>query len=720
MKNNCLLFKMLISATLMLSVQTSNSQSITVPSEVIGKNTVFEISFSGAPGTANDWIGLFPLKGDISSSIGHYYLDSQTNGTLLFQSPVESGIYDFRMYQENQLICRSEPFVVREALMLNQEFNSTGIFHADFSDNDLDDWAVDIKIAPDNMIVVAGAVHSGDTSTWDVPIVNFVVARFHPNGQPDMSFGVNGKVVTPIPGIEAYDVRAMVVQSDGKIIVGGSAMNYGISQCGWNPWTGSFILVRYDINGNLDNTFGNNGIVLTNFTLPGEYAGFSSDELRCLALQPDGKILAGGRGLRCSTATYRCSFARYNTNGSLDDSFSDDGKLVFVHNTNDWQWVEAIAPPVENGDGSFYIATIRTEWIIFGSNENYIYKIDANGNFVPGFGINGLVVEPLPGLGGSQFPQSISIGPDGKLYLVGCTHGAGYIWIMKKDPVTGDPAAGFGDNGLVVHESLWGVVPIGSTFHDNMLYVGTYIPYGSWSVVRFYLDGAFDVSYGWPLVFTNEQNEELKAMAMLGEGDFVIAGSGQYPAFTDQDFLVANLANNTTHYLNNQTIGGNSLECFGSNENIYVRNFEVEAGTSVELIAANKILILNNSKVEAGGIFHARITTNNTYCAKSNPIVEVIDEILLPESLILPESHSGLFRYYPNPTQGILNLEFAVQPGSNKIGIEILSMMGNTLKTIELQPSPVFQFDLNDLPRGVYVVRVLIDGKTDFAKIILQ
>lgn len=200
----------------MFSVQTSNSQSITLPSEVIGKNTVFEISFSGAPGTANAWIGLLPLKGDISSSISHYYLDSQTNGALLFLSSVESGIYDFRMYQENQLNCRSEPFVVREALMLNQEFNSTGIFHADFSGNDLDDWAVDIKIAPDNMIVVAVAAHSGDTSTLDVPIVNFVVARFHPNGQPDISFDVNSKVVTPIPGIEAYDVRAMVIQSDGK------------------------------------------------------------------------------------------------------------------------------------------------------------------------------------------------------------------------------------------------------------------------------------------------------------------------------------------------------------------------------------------------------------------------------------------------------------------------------------------------------------------------
>ncbi len=718
MKNNYLSFNLLIGVLLIFSAPTVQAQSIIVPSEVIGKNISFEISFSGAPGTGNEWIGLFHFKADNLSYITWQYLGSQTNGTLLFQSNLDSGIYDFRMFnQSNELICISEPFVVREALMLNQEFNTVGFYHADFSGDNLDDWAVDIKIAPDNKIVVAGAAHSGDTSTWDVPIVNFVVARFHPDGQPDMSFGINGKVITPVPGIEAYEVRAVLVQSDSKIIVGGSGMNYGIGQC---QWQGSFILVRYDINGNLDNTFGNNGVVLTNFTLPGEVAGFSSDDLRCLALQPDGKILAGGRGIRCPATTYRCSLARYNTNGTLDENFSDDGKLVFVHNTSEWQWVEAIAPPVENGDGSFYIATLQTEWIIFSPNSNYIYKIDADGNFVSDFGINGLVVDSLPALGGAQFPQSISTGPDGKLYLVGCTNGAGNIWIMKKDPITGEPVAGFGNNGLVVQEDANTVIPIGSVFHENMLYVGTHFLSGFWSVVRFNLDGEFDLSYGSPLIAVNGQNEEPRTMAMLGDGDFVFAGSGQFPAPSDQDFLVVNLTKNTTHYLNNQQLSGNTSDCFGSNENIYIRNFEVEAGSSAELVAANKILIFNNTKVEAGGYLHASIVTNNTYCAKSNPIVEATDGMLSPESIIPPESHSGLFRYYPNPTRGILNLEFSGQPGSGKVGIEILSIMGNTLKNIELQSSPVYSLDLNGMPRGMYVVRLLMDGKTDFAKIILQ
>lgn len=718
MRKNYLLFNLLISLSLIFSAHTGKSQSITVPSEIIGKNIVFEISFSGAPGTGNEWIGLFHFKADNLSYIAWQYLGSQTNGTLLFQSNLDSGIYDFRMFnQSNELICISEPFVVREALMLNQEFNTVGFYHEDFSGENLDDWAVDIKIAPDNKIVVAGAMHSGATSTWGVPIVNFVVARFYQNGQPDLSFGVNGKVITPIPGIEAYEVKTILVQPDGKIIAGGSGMNYGIGQC---QWQGSFILVRYDINGNLDNTFGNNGVVLTNFTLPGEAAGFSSDELRCLALQPDGKILAGGRGVRCPATTHRCSFARYKTNGTLDENFSDDGKLVFVHNTSEWQWVEAIAPPVENGDGSFYIATLQTEWIIFSPNSNYIYKIDADGNFVSDFGINGLVVDSLPGLGGAQFPQSISTGPDGKLYLVGCTNEAGNIWIMKKDPLTGEPVAGFGDNGLVVHEDANAVIPIGSVFHENMLYVGIHFLSGFWSVVRFNLDGEFDLSYGSPLIAVNGQIEEPRTMAMLGDGDFVFAGSGQFPAPSDQDFLVVNLIKNTTHYLNNQQLSGNTTDCFGSNENIYIRNFEVEAGSSAELIAANKILIFNNTKVVAGGIFHARITTNNSYCAKSSPIVEVIDGKLVPEIKILPESPGGLFRYYPNPTRGILNIELIDHASTAGMILEVFDIMGNKLKTFGNPVISVINLDFSDLPGGVYIVRLQHEGCVDFAKVVKQ
>lgn len=716
MKTNYLLISLLFGLLLIFSAPTSKAQNITVPSEIIGKNIVFEISFADAPGSASDWIGLFSFQGDNSSYIAYHWLGSQTHGNLLFQSSLESGTYDFRMFnQNNELICRTEPFVVREALMLNQEFNTSGFYHADFSGDNLDDWAVDIKIAPDNKIVVAGAAHSGDTSTRLTPIVNFIVARFHPDGQPDLSFGTNGKVITAIPGIEAEEVRALVVQSDGKIIVGGSGVNYGIGNC---LWQGSFILVRYDIDGNLDNTFGNNGVVLTNFTLPGELTGYSSDELRCLSLQPDGKILAGGRGAQCYS-TYRCNLARYTTNGTLDNSFSDDGKLVFAYSAAESQWVEAIAPPLENGDGSIFIATIYKPWI-YAPNSNYIYKIDATGNFINSFGDNGLVIDSRPGLDGGQFPQSISIGPDGMVYLVGCTGGAGYIWIMKKDPLTGEPVAGFGDNGLVVSENTSAVIPIGSVFHENMLYVGTHFLTGFWSVVRFNIDGEIDPSYGWPLISVNEQNEEPKAMAMQGDGDFVLAGSGQFPAPSDQDFLVVNLTKNTTHYLNNLALSGSTSECYGSNENIYIRNFEVEAGSSAELIAANKILIFNYTKIESGGYFHASITTNNTYCVMSKTIVEAIDEKLLPQSESLPESKSGLFRFYPNPTQGILHIESANQSVFGPMIVEVLNIMGKRMKSIELHGSSPYQLDLSDVPNGVYVVRVLNDGKADFVKVVKQ
>jgi uncharacterized delta-60 repeat protein len=84
---------------------------------------------------------------------------------------------------------------------------------------------------------------------------------------------------------------------------------------GSNP---KFALARYNQVGALDTTFGGDGKVTTDFT-----AGY--DEAWDVALQPDGKIVAGG-----DTAGLggRFAIARYDTSGALDTTFSGDGEAV--------------------------------------------------------------------------------------------------------------------------------------------------------------------------------------------------------------------------------------------------------------------------------------------------------------------------------------------------------------------------------------------------------
>jgi uncharacterized delta-60 repeat protein len=95
----------------------------------------------------------------------------------------------------------------------------------------------------------------------------------------------------------------MTIQADGKIVAVGL--------------TGTaFVLARYNPNGSLDKSFSVDGKQTTEF-------GNFNDTAEDVALQPNGKIVAAGRG---GATGDDFALARYNPNGSLDKSFSGDGK----------------------------------------------------------------------------------------------------------------------------------------------------------------------------------------------------------------------------------------------------------------------------------------------------------------------------------------------------------------------------------------------------------
>jgi len=81
----------------------------------------------------------------------------------------------------------------------------------------------------------------------------------------------------------------------------------------------SFALARYNTNGSLDTTFSGDGKVLTN-PAPGV-----PDSANGLAIQTDGKIVVVGRTGNDGTRDF--ILARYNSNGSLDNTFSGNGWL---------------------------------------------------------------------------------------------------------------------------------------------------------------------------------------------------------------------------------------------------------------------------------------------------------------------------------------------------------------------------------------------------------
>ena len=95
-------------------------------------------------------------------------------------------------------------------------------------------------------------------------------------GELDLSFGNGGKVLTSVSSIEDK-AFSTAIQTDGKILVGG----YSTSAITGND----FICIRYNTNGTIDNSFGNNGKVITDVQLG------SNDAIKSIVLQTDSKIL---------------------------------------------------------------------------------------------------------------------------------------------------------------------------------------------------------------------------------------------------------------------------------------------------------------------------------------------------------------------------------------------------------------------------------------------
>lgn len=235
-------------------------------------------------------------------------------------------------------------------------FGSGGMVVTDFGRPPANrDIAEDLVLQPDGKIVAAGISDRPGGSA------DFVLVRYHPDGNLDSAFGVDGRVVTVFAGLGF--ATSVVLQADGKIVVAGFG---GPGFGGGGPLSG--LLARYKPDGSLDSGFGADGKVVADVGVindavlqfdgkivvagfgPGDFAlarfapdgsldsGFGiggkvitdfggDDGARSVFLQPDGKIVAAGYTGREGFGL-RFALARYSTNGSLDTSFNLDGKVV--------------------------------------------------------------------------------------------------------------------------------------------------------------------------------------------------------------------------------------------------------------------------------------------------------------------------------------------------------------------------------------------------------
>lgn len=254
--------------------------------------------------------------------------------------------------------------------------------------------ATAVALQADGKIVVAGYIYNSPQHI-SANRYDFVVMRFNTNGSLDSTFASGGVQVTAMGDINNFDYAyAVAIQSDGKIVVGGSSGLYGGT-------TENFALARYNTNGSLDSTFGNEGKASADI-------GGNNDRAYALAIQSDGKILAAGNA---TVSTYNASLAlaRFNSNGTLDSAFGAGGKVTTNVGTSNPSFAYGVAV---QSDGRIVIAGIKETYYMV------VARYGSNGILDNTFGNGGLVTTTS-----YDYAHAIAIQPDGKIIAAGSTLG---------------------------------------------------------------------------------------------------------------------------------------------------------------------------------------------------------------------------------------------------------------------------------------------------------
>ena len=324
----------------------------------------------------------------------------------------------------------------------------------------------------------------------------FAVARYHPDGSLDPSFGTGGKVVTRFSTVEeeAAGLYAgagwVALQGDGKIVAAGKVDK-------------SFAVVRYHPDGSLDPSFGRGGKVITRLGTDPEI----EDELKDMAVQADGKIVVVGRSWQ--QRSNDIAVVRYHADGSLDTSFGSGGKVL----TN---FPEPV--PTNAGLPGLYFGVRSKDtthssdsapspgptYIQYGYDEAWALVIQADGKLVVGG--SSLVrytpegsLDPSFGTGGRVCTgvRALALQPDGKIVAVVADTGSFTLARYNSDGSL-DPHFGSGGTvstqlGRVDAASDVALQADGKLVVVGRSFTGRSIDF---AMVRYHADGSLDTSFG--------------------------------------------------------------------------------------------------------------------------------------------------------------------------------------------------------------------------------
>jgi uncharacterized delta-60 repeat protein len=285
---------------------------------------------------------------------------------------------------------------------------------------------------------------------------------------------------------------------------------------------------RYLVSGALDTTFGSGGLV-TVFFPPPPGATEAGAGAQSVLLQTDGRlVLVGGMGSSPPPAN-RFALARLNPDGSLDPSFGTGGLVT----TSIGNWAQATAGLLQP-DGRI----VAVGYLTFGGTIA-VARYNTDGSLDPTFGSGGTAL--LSQLPPSFLVRDVALQPDGKLVIAGThTFSAVYDFAVVRLLPDGTLDPTFDGDGLVTSD--FGVSELGSSvivLADGRIVLGGYRSPADFALVRYLPNGTLDATFGNGGLVTADSgaSEIADQLILLPNGKLLLAGftidSGAH------DFLLA-------------------------------------------------------------------------------------------------------------------------------------------------------------------------------------
>jgi uncharacterized delta-60 repeat protein len=476
----------------------------------------------------------------------------------------------------------------------------------------------------------------------------------------DNDFGVNGKATGFSTTGTWINVRNLMVQSDGKILQVSNTHNSG------------FMAVRYNANGSPDYSYGANSIAAA-------FSGQATDAARGV-LQSDGKLVVVGT-LYNPGSYSDVALARFNTNGTADNTFGTGGKVIVpISSFNNAGRGLAIQP-----DGKIVVAG-HSSGNCFNDciNRQFcrplftLLRLNPDGATDSSFGQNGRIVL-APGSFNSGIASSVLIQPDGKIIALGdvqnyscgdCSGGfttaSGFL--MARFLPNGTPDNSFGLNGQVM-DTLLQRLSAALLQPNGRIVMTAQTGQGNFLTRRYNNDGSVDIGFLENTITTGWIND----MLLLPDGKLALAGGTSVD--NQPNFLILRLKNN-----------GVFDSSFNGSGRLHLR-----VGAPGNTDEGATALALQGTQLLAGG-FTQNNSNPNTRSQYSQVVVRIgaagtgIPVSVSPagphypctgETVTLRPSLAGFYQWYRNDTaiNGAIGSSYTVTSSGN-YAVSVTNMSG--------------------------------------------